>query len=126
MLFKQQRIFGLVMSGVLTAVAIMLLLGQHGFSSLFFLLAGILLLITLFVPHRLSYPATLWGVLGQKLEMVNNYLVLGLLFFLLLTPIALVARRLGYDPLKLSRKSGESYWQKRDQGWQSESFKDQF
>lgn len=126
MLFKQQRIFGLIMSGLLVAVGIWLLLGQDDFSSLFFLMSGMLLLITLGVPHLLSYPARLWGVLGQKLEIMNNYLVLGLLFFLLLTPIALVARRVGYDPLKLTQKPGKSYWQKRTQGWQPESFKDQF
>lgn len=126
MLFKQQRTFGLVMSGLLTAVGVWLFLWQHDFSILFFLLAGILLLITLGAPHLLGYPARLWGVLGQKLEMMNNYLVLGLLFFLLLTPIALIARRVGYDPLKLSQKPGKSYWQKRSQGWQPESFKDQF
>ena len=126
MLFKQQRTFGLVVSGLLTAVGIWLLLRQHDFPIFFFLMAGILLLITLGAPHLLSYPARLWVVLGQKLEIMNNYLVLGLLFFLLLTPIALVARRVGYDPLNLSRKLGKSYWQKRDQGWQPESFKDQF
>ncbi len=126
MLFKQQRTFGLVMSGLLAVVGIWLFLGQHDFSSLFFLLAGVLLLITWGAPRLLDSPARLWEVLGKKLEVMNNYLVLGLLFFLLLTPIAFVARRLGYDPLKLSQKAGKSYWQKRSQGWQPESFKDQF
>ncbi len=126
MLFKQQRTFGLVMSGLFAVVGIWLFFEQHDFSSFFFLLAGILLLITLGAPGLLGYPARLWGVLAQKLEIMNNYLVLGLLFFLLLTPIAFIARRVGYDPLKLSQKSGKSYWQKRSQGWQPESFKDQF
>ncbi|VAW89315.1 hypothetical protein MNBD_GAMMA18-1594 [hydrothermal vent metagenome] len=125
-LFKQQRTFGLVMSSLLAVVGIWLFPGQSNFSILFFLLAGILLLITLGAPRLLSYPARLWGTLGQNLEIMNNYLVLGLLFFLLLTPIALIARRLGYDPLKLSQKAGKSYWHKRSQGWQPESFKDQF
>jgi hypothetical protein len=42
---------------------------------------------------------------------VLSYVVLGVVYFLVLTPIGLVSRLFGYDPLRLRRDpDAESYW----------------
>jgi hypothetical protein len=49
--------------------------------------------------------------LGFALSQVAGYAVLALLFFIVVTPLGLVLRMLGQDPLRLRRRAGtESYW----------------
>ena len=126
MRFKQQRSFGLVMCALLTVIGIWLLLKEFDYSIFFFAIAGLLLLITVYMPQRLSYPTRLWEKLGHLLETINSYLILALLFFLLLTPTGIIARWFGHDPLNLSAKKSNSYWRQRGQAWDPKSFKDQF
>jgi len=126
MKFKQQRIFGLIICTLLSAIGLWLFFTERRFPLVFLTAASLLLLITITAPQRLSYPTRLWAKLGHQLETINNYLVLSVLFFLLLTPVGLIARGLNYDPLKLKQKQRKSYWQQRDKDWDTDSFKDQF
>lgn len=49
--------------------------------------------------------------LGHGISQGAGYLVLALLFFFLITPIAVALRLMGKDPLRLRRPSGvSSYW----------------
>jgi hypothetical protein len=49
--------------------------------------------------------------LGFGISRVAGYAVLALLFFIVITPLGLVLRMLGQDPLRLRRPTGaESYW----------------
>jgi hypothetical protein len=49
--------------------------------------------------------------LGFGLSRMAGYAVLALLFFLVITPLGLVLRMLGQDPLRLRRPAGaETYW----------------
>jgi hypothetical protein len=49
--------------------------------------------------------------MGHFMSQVAGRLVLGLLFFLVVTPLGLCLRMLGKDPLRLRRPTGvESYW----------------
>ena len=49
--------------------------------------------------------------LGFGLSRMAGYAVLALLFFFVITPLGLVLRMLGQDPLRLRRPTGaESYW----------------
>ena len=53
----------------------------------------------------------LWTKLGVLLYRVVSPLVLGLLFYVTVTPIALLMRVLGKDPLRLRRDpDAASYW----------------
>jgi hypothetical protein len=53
------------------------------------------------------FSATLGFALGQT----AGYVVLALLFFIVVTPLGLVLRMLGQDPLRLRRPVGaKSYW----------------
>lgn len=68
----------------------------------------------LFRPQLLAPLNILWFRLGLLLHRIMTPLVMGVLFFLVVTPTALVMRRLGHDPLRLKRPpTADSYWVSR-------------
>lgn len=81
-----------------------------------FLLASIILGVMGLLSKRLSaLVARLWFALSEFLGMINSKLILSLLFFLILTPIALLYRFFKGDALQLKKKKeGESYFKKRN------------
>jgi saxitoxin biosynthesis operon SxtJ-like protein len=70
----------------------------------------------------------LWMKLGALLYRIVNPVVLGLLFYVTVTPIGLLMRVLGKDPLRLHRDpDATSYWIHRTPtGPAPESMKNQF
>lgn len=82
-----------------------------------------------FVAPKVLRPLNwLWFQLGQMLGKIVSPIVLGAIFFLLLTPVSLVTRLFGRDELRLKRKATQtSYWLDRaPPGPEPESFKNQF
>lgn len=77
-------------------------------------------------PYFLTPFSHLWLTLGHILGVINTYLLLAVVFFLLITPIGLIARTSGHDPLKLRRTRQPGYWQSRADEWHADSFKNQF
>ena len=61
----------------------------------------------------LYYLCKVWMALGHSLGWVNIYIILGLVFIVVLQPIAYVMRLTGYDPLKRKRKREKTYREKR-------------
>ena len=55
-----------------------------------------------------------WMRLGFLLGVIINPIVLGLIFFLLFTPIALLMRLFGRDELRLRVKNRSSHWKNRN------------
>jgi len=83
--------------------------------------------VTLLSPHLLSPLNRLWYGLGILLGKIINPIVLGLIFFVLITPVSLVTRLFGRDELKMKKRSVESYWTDRSPpGPPSDSFKNQY
>ena len=82
-----------------------------------------------FVAPKVLRPLNwLWFQLGLLLGKIVSPIVLGAIFFLLLTPVSLVTRLFGRDELRLKRKASQtSYWLDRaPPGPAPESFKNQF
>ncbi len=78
-------------------------------------------------PQTLNLLNRAWFALGLLLGRVVSPLVLGAMFFLLITPVALIARSLGRDELKLRPRQVASYWVNREATEPpNESFKHQF
>ncbi len=91
------------------------------------LISSLLFAFTLVAPNRLSRLNRLWFQFGLLLGKVVSPLVLGVMFFLLITPVALVTRLLGRDELLLKKRSVISYWVDRTPpGPSGDSFKNQF
>lgn len=92
------------------------------------LIAAAFLAVALLRPAVLAPLNKLWMKLGLLLGAIVNPLVLGLLFFLVFTPMALIARLVGKDFLRLKRRpEAKSYWIVREPpGPEPASMKDQF
>jgi hypothetical protein len=93
-------------------------------------LAGIVFLFfALFKPVLLGPLNRTWHRLGVALGRIVSPMVLGAIFFFLLTPIAMLMRAFGRDVLRLHSRSGTapSYWVRRDHlNPDPTSFKNQF
>ena len=67
------------------------------------------LTLGIFKPNQLLYPYKAWMKIGLILGWINSRLILGLVFLLVLLPISLIMRLLGYDPLKIKNIKKNSY-----------------
>lgn len=82
---------------------------------------------TFWAPKLLIPLNKLWFELGILLGNVTSPLVLGVLFFGLITPIALIMRLLNRDELMLKKSFAKSYWVDRlPPGPAPDSFERQF
>ncbi len=93
-----------------------------------YLLVGLLFLAASFFYQNLLSPLNkAWFMLGLALGKVVSPIVLGIIFFGLLTPISLIAKLMGRDELKLKRSNTTSYWvEPIGANSDAESFKNQF
>ena len=66
-------------------------------------------LIGLTSPRLLYYPYKGWMALGNYLGWINSHVILGLVFVLVLQPIAYIMRLTGYDPLRTKKKGEKTY-----------------
>ena len=60
-------------------------------------------------PNLLSYPYRAWMKLGYILGWVNSRIILGLVFLIILQPIALIMRLVGHDPLRTKKHAQKTY-----------------
>ena len=88
--------------------------------------ALIFLLITLIKSDVLLPLNKLWMRFGLLLGMIVSPIVLGIIFFGLFTPIAILMRLSGRDELRLRFSHKVSHWITRSEPIKSESFKNQF
>jgi hypothetical protein len=86
----------------------------------------IFLLITLIKSDALLPLNKLWMRFGLLLGMIVSPIVLGVIFFGLFTPIAMLMRLSGRDELRLKFSQKASHWITRSEPIKSESFKNQF
>ena len=78
-----------------------------GLSSIFLIL-GI-------INSKLLYPLNkAWVKFGEILGMIIAPIVMGLVYFIILTPISLLVRLFGKDLLKLKKNKSSTYWIKRE------------
>jgi len=89
---------------------------------------GSLAAISYFAPGILKPLNRAWTRFGLLLHRFTNPLVLGIIFFVALTPMALIVRALGKDLLRLKRDpDAASYWiQRTPPGPAPETMKQQF
>lgn len=122
------RSFGLVFAVVLAIVALWPL-KSGGEIRLWAAGAATAFLVLALVLPRLLRPLNLvWFKFGMLLHRVVTPVVMGLLFFLTVTPVGLLMRATGKDPMRLKRApQAASYWIDRTPpGPSAESLKNQF
>ena len=67
------------------------------------------LILGLIAPLKLYFPYKAWMALGHALGWINMHLILGLVFIIVLQPIAYTMRIFGHDPLKKRFNNAKSY-----------------
>lgn len=112
------RAFGCTVGSILTVIgaAKMFAAGTMPLvACLIFVAGALLVLFGIFAPSRLSGLNRAWLKVGSALAKVVNPIVLALLFFVAVTPMALVMRMAGKRPLRLSPdRTTATYWIKRE------------
>ena len=83
-------------------------------------------ILSMFKPGILFPLNKLWMKFGLLLGLIVSPIVLGLIFFGIFTPTALLMRFCRRDELRLRFKNKKSYWIARNQSIDPVSFKRQF
>jgi hypothetical protein len=113
---RDLRKFGLVVGGVFAALGLFFWL-RHKAAFPYFLWPGAGLMVAgMIVPRALRHVYVAWMSVAFVLGFVMAHVILTLFFFLVITPIGLLARLTGKDflSLKLDREA-KSYWIAREQ-----------
>jgi len=110
--FRAEREFGLIVGGILALLSgWWLYRGKFvNAASVTLPLSGLLIVFGILLPRVLVYPNKAWMSLAGMLAFVNTRIVLGIVFFLLFTPIGFVNRLLAWDPLYRRVRPRDSYW----------------
>lgn len=125
---SSDRAFGLVFSALFLLIGLAPLRTHHPLRWWALGAAVALLPLALLQPVWLHPFNRLWTRLGLLLGRIVNPVVMGLLFFVVVTPMAFLFRLLGKDPLRLAKDSqARSYWiERQPPGPAPESMANQF
>ena len=74
-------------------------------------LGAILFALGLVFPRALFWPNRAWMMLAEAMSFVMTRVVLAAVFFLTVTPIGIVKRWTGWDPLRRRSVSAPTYWE---------------
>jgi hypothetical protein len=97
---RQLRSFGVLVGGVFALIAFWPALVYRADPRWWALSAAAILLIPAAVyPSALRRPHQAWMSLGHLLGWVNTRIILGLIFYAVVTPIGLLRGLLGKDPM---------------------------
>jgi len=111
--FRAEKEFGLIVGGVFVLLGLWWLYrGKFATAAYVLSAAGsILVLCGLLFPRVLIVPRCLWMKLAEAMAYVSSRIILAIIFFLVMTPIGLVKRATGWDPLQRRSATGDSFWQ---------------
>src|SRR5215813_3556790 len=110
--FRREKEFGLLVGGVFVLLSLWWLYrGKFHQAAIVTLSVGALLVMLAVVyPRALVLPNRGWMLLAEALSFVSTRIILGIVFFLVLTPIGLIKRAMGWDPLGRRALPRDSYW----------------
>lgn len=109
------RSFGFVFAVVFAIVALWPLFGGGALRLWSTGLSVVFLLLALVAPNVLQPLNRLWFKFGELLGRIVTPIIMGIMFYLVFTPMALIIRVLGKDLLSLKlHTDADSYWVKRD------------
>ena len=123
------RSFGVMFGFIFIIIAVIMRLRDNpqNIQLLFLALSFLTVLISFTRPSLLSTPNKLWMKFSLLLARFVSPIVLGVLFYVLISPLALVLRLFGRDELRLKTKKVATNWQSRQiNGYSLDSFKNQY
>ena len=123
------RKFGFFFTFVFSVAATLTYFLNSAYTTLIYAFTAIALifLITTLVKSNALLPLNkLWMYFGFLLGMIVSPIIIGIIYFGLFTPIAILMRISGRDELNLKFSQKLTYWTTRSEPIESESFKQQF
>jgi hypothetical protein len=125
---SSDRSFGFVFAIVFFVIGLFPWLFGGAVRAWSLLVGGGFLLIALAAPRLLAPLNRLWTRFGLLLHRIVSPVVLGIMFFLVITPIGVIMRAVGKDPLRLGRdEQARSYWiERRPPGPKPDTLNNQF
>ncbi len=102
----KERSFGVSVGGVLLLVAAALWWrGRITNAEILGGMGAVLVVLGLTAPRLLKYPSAVWWKFAMILGHVNARIILTIAFLVVLTPVALIWRLIGRDPLAIKRRN---------------------
>lgn len=98
---QSNRAFGLTFAAFFAILATIAWFGFGRLLTWAIVAALAFFLVALALPLALLPLNRLWGRLGRRVGTINNHLILGVVFFGFITPIAFLMRLAGRDPMSL-------------------------
>ena len=113
---SSNRSFGILFSIVFIIIAFWSFRGDFSQIKILPLMISIVFLITGLLNSKFLTPLNkLWIKFGYLLGLIISPIIMGLIFFLVVTPTGIILRILGKDILNIKKKNNKnSYWIKRD------------
>jgi hypothetical protein len=108
------RAFGASFAVVFAIIALLPLLLEGHIRWWALSVSGAFLLAALILPSALGPLNRAWMKVAAVVQKVVNPVVIGVLFFVVITPVGLLMRLFGRDPMKRKRSGTNSYWIDRD------------
>ena len=125
---SSDRTFGFVFTAFFLATGLFPMFKHHPPRQWSLIASGACLLVALVYPALLHPANFLWTRLAVLLNKIVSPIVTGLVFYLVFTPMGVLMRMCGKDPLRLRFESNKnSYWMERNPaGPLPESMSNQF
>ena len=123
------RSFGVMFGCIFIIVAVLLRIRdkRETLQLCLLLMSCLTFLVSFARPRLLSTPNKLWMKFSLLLARFVSPIILGVLFFVLISPLALALRMFGRDELRLKTKNVMTNWQSRKiSGYSLDSFKNQY
>ena len=122
----QERNFGYLFAAVFAIIAFWPLWPLHAPKVHWLAGAGAWAALALICPRLLSPLYKAWMAFGHVLGWINARIILGVVFFVVVTPIGLVMRLAGKDLLRMKMQKSASYWITRGKPLDPQSMRNQF
>ena len=123
------RSFGVMFGCIFIIIAVLLRIRdkRETLQLCLLLMSCLTFLVSFARPRLLSTPNKLWMKFSLLLARFVSPIILGVLFYVLISPLALAMRLFGRDELHLKTKHVVTNWQSRKiSGYSLDSFKNQY
>ncbi|MAZ07397.1 MAG: hypothetical protein CMM99_02885 [Rickettsiales bacterium] len=124
--YPTDKKFGFFFTLIFFLLFLFLYFKDQIFIGYIFLTLSFLFISCSILKPKLLHPLNkFWMNLGFILGKVINPIILGIMYYIILTPFALILKLFGRDELDLKKKNLRSYWKKNITGI-DKKFKNQF
>jgi hypothetical protein len=95
---------------------IMLFIGIYSASELWLKLSFVTILSAVIIPQIFTYPARLWFLFSEKLGSFVSLIMVSIIYFIVVIPIALVRKLMKKDPMQIRsfKKGRGTAWVNRE------------